>query len=136
MAGFRRNGEEEIQGYILEPEYTEEELRMMDVAGAAGGEGDARGNAEDNNVVVNDRIGHTDWCQCDVCVIMPTQKESLCCNEDSANVVDKLYDHAMECITTHETFRSICLTPAVLEMLMYWLREIRGYGQQREWQNR
>ena len=59
---------------------------------------------------------------------MATVKECLCCGEESANLLEKLHEDNMECISQHPDFESVCLTPRVLEVLMHCLREVRGYG--------
>ena len=83
-----------------------------------------------------DRLGNNLWCTCDNCVAMPTVKECLCCNEEPAELLDKLHEYYMECVIQHPDFRAVCLTDAVLEILMHCLREVRGYGADLQWENR
>ncbi len=120
-------------GFNYEPEYTEEELEQMVERGGERRD-DAGDEQEDDGR--ERRLGNTTWCQCDQCTAMPTEKESLCCAEEDANLLQKLHDGFMECITEHPDFTSICLTPPVLEVMMHCLREVRGYGQVLQWENR
>ncbi|KAL2088616.1 hypothetical protein ACEWY4_015515 [Coilia grayii] len=52
-------------------------------------------------------------CQCELCVAMPTQDESICCREQK--VVHKIPD-TVKCITSHENFSAVCLNEDVLEV--------------------
>ena len=69
------------------------------------------------------------WCQCDTCSIMPLVKECLCCTEESANLLQKLYEGNRECITRHTDFLIICLNKTVLEVLIHCLTSSDGAEQ-------
>ncbi|KAH7933132.1 hypothetical protein HPB49_026372 [Dermacentor silvarum] len=58
-------------------------------------------------------------CDCGLCERMPTPLEQVCCR-DVAQVVEESPDG---CITQHEEFRSVCLSPAVLGALYWELQE-------------
>ncbi|KAH7979916.1 hypothetical protein HPB49_019755 [Dermacentor silvarum] len=58
-------------------------------------------------------------CDCGLCERMPTPHEQVCCR-DVAQVVEESPDG---CITQHEEFRSVCLSPAVLGALYWELQE-------------
>ena len=81
----------------------------------------AESDADEPEENMADQLDNLGWCQCELCSIMPTVKECLCCNEDAANVVNKLYEENMECVSEHVDFPVICLNKVVLEMLMYCL---------------
>ena len=73
------------------------------------------GNADDDaEEEMGAQIGNVLWCQCENCVAMSTVKECLLCNEDSANLLEKLYEGNMECVTDHPDFVAVCLTATVL----------------------
>ena len=55
----------------------------------------------------------------------PTPKMCQCCAEHKA-LNDKMDGH--ECITEHPDFNPICLTPAVLHIVVNSMEEVRGYG--------
>lgn len=58
--------------YLLEPEYTEEEIRQMDENAAATHTSQASGRRRSNE---------TWWCTCGKCQPLPTEKESQCCHD-------------------------------------------------------
>ena len=123
----------QLEPYQLEPEYTDDELQELGLLEPE--------LAENNNVEMrrqdpDQRLGNTRWCQCDGCSTMPTVVESLCCTEETANLLQKLHEGYIDCIIDHEDFESVCLNMAVLEMLMHCLREVRGYGRQMDWENK
>ena len=91
-----------IEGYQLEPEYTEAELQQIeDVA-----------NARRQEIKQNPRKNNTNWCLCTNCVSLPLPSECLCCHEFS------LFEGNLEsgaCITDNADFRLICLNRVVLQ---------------------
>ena len=125
--------EMELESYQFEPEWSDDELEqcMDEGEGKNVAEPVAELNQEDDRLA-----GIQSWCQCDFCSVMPAVKECLCCMEDSANLVDKLYLEYIECITKHSDFETICLNKAVLEVLMCCLRDVCGYGGQLDWNTR
>ncbi|CAG2231618.1 PPIP5K [Mytilus edulis] len=58
-------------GYILEPEYTEEELQQIE----------AEENSRQQDIINNPRKFDTNWCSCTNCIVMPLPAESFCCHE-------------------------------------------------------
>ena len=40
-------------------------------------------DSESENEEANDRLESTFWCSCERCEIMPTQKECVCCREQT-----------------------------------------------------
>ena len=65
-----------IQPYQLEPEYSSEEIEEQ---GSDSEEEDEIGNLESPSG--ESRRTNTSWCLCDPCVLMPTEKECVCCKE-------------------------------------------------------
>ncbi|XP_072032762.1 uncharacterized protein [Amphiura filiformis] len=67
------------------------------------------------------------WCDCNNCDVPqnPTRQMCECCHEHTA-LDEKLEDY--NCITEHPDFAPVCLTPAVLHMVVNSLKEVRGYG--------
>ena len=89
-------------GYILELEYTEEELQQIE----------AEENSRQQDIINNPRKVDTNWCSCTNCIVMPLPAECFCCHEFT------LFDQKMklgECVTENTDFRIVCLNPVVLE---------------------
>ncbi|KAG9479960.1 kelch-like protein 2 isoform X2 [Eleutherodactylus coqui] len=61
---------------------------------------------------VNDRKGHTRWCQCTNCIPLPTKEESICCHE--VGNLRRYIIRNVKCITLEESFRDECLDEALL----------------------
>ncbi|KAM4051561.1 kelch-like protein 2 isoform 3-T3 [Anomaloglossus baeobatrachus] len=62
--------------------------------------------------VMNDRKGHTQWCQCANCISLPTKEESVCCHE-VANLM-RYINREVKCVTQEESFRDECLDEVLL----------------------
>ncbi|XP_069585065.1 uncharacterized protein [Ranitomeya imitator] len=60
---------------------------------------------EFNTDTEENRIGKNDWCHCGNCVPMPTNIESICCQEIQ-NAEQYMLDFS--CITLHEFFHTFC----------------------------
>ncbi|XP_063447171.1 uncharacterized protein LOC134726687 [Mytilus trossulus] len=89
-------------GYILEPEYTEEELQQIE----------AEETSRQQDIINNPRKFDTNWCSCKNCIVMPLPAECFCCHEFT------LLEENMnlgECVTENTDFRIVCLNPVVLE---------------------
>ena len=78
------------------------------------------------------RQGTTNWCLCEKCGPMPTDKESLCCQELSA------LDHRLQqeevdlsCITLDQRFFWGCLDSELLEVAMLSMADLRAERLQR-----
>ncbi|XP_056014380.1 P2X purinoceptor 7-like [Ostrea edulis] len=73
------------------------------------------------------RLDNTDWCTCGYCVLMPTQRESICCCEiDRVNSKKDSSDRKLSCITQHPGFSLVCLDVYVLETAYYQYRSQYG----------
>ncbi|XP_030228667.1 uncharacterized protein LOC115555775 [Gadus morhua] len=93
-----------IQGYLHEPEYSEEELRRIEEEAAAAAAEQALPVAEEP-----DRAGVNWWCTCLLCSPMETHKESLCCSESQRCqfLRDEMAESGEEgavCVTSHPGF--------------------------------
>ncbi|XP_072017743.1 uncharacterized protein [Amphiura filiformis] len=88
------------------------------------------------------RLNSTSWCNCGHCLYVPnnaTLRMCVCCQEQQEEfegLRDKLDHRDYSCITSHEDFRAICLTDAVLEMMAAFMRDRRGYDMNQEWSHR
>ena len=93
------------QGYLFEPEYTDEQLQRRDEEEAAAAAG----------VDEEERVGNDSWCLCTNCVPMETEPESLCCHEfhRAQFLLDELLDERDVrgepagqpiCVTLHNSF--------------------------------
>lgn len=77
----------------FEPKFSKNELRRM----------------EEENQAVNissERMHSLNWCKCSGCVLMPTEKECVCCWENQNISVIRCEN---SCITTHDSFEQIIL---------------------------
>ena len=69
------------------------------------------------------------WCSCQLCRIMPTVKECLCCKE--MNIL-KLFIGGpcpLQCITLNEDFMPVCLNRAVLWAVYATIAEMKRRGE-------
>ncbi|KAH7946964.1 hypothetical protein HPB52_006439 [Rhipicephalus sanguineus] len=62
-------------------------------------------------------------CDCGLCGPTPTALEQVCCRD----ILEVVRGSPDGCITTHEEFRSMCLSSAVLRAL-YWELQENGVG--------
>lgn len=113
------------RGYRFGPEYTEEELRQMEMEMEARATEAPKAPAEAVR-----RITGSWWCACGECRQMPTEEESVCCTEwdlvvtagmASLNVSVDETDVSPVCITENEV-RQLINKP-VLEMF-FWVPKI------------
>ncbi|XP_065900520.1 P2X purinoceptor 7-like isoform X1 [Dysidea avara] len=69
-----------------------------------------------------DRVGNIDWCRCGHCIVMATQRESICCKEieqiNSLLEGDGLAVRPV-CISEHADFSNVCLCRAVLMVTLH-----------------
>ena len=126
-------------GYLLEPEWTEEELlqrQQLPVADVA-----VEDRQPDRHEILVQRmrgdISVEDWCGCDSCNIPQnaTNRMCVCCNEQDW-LDEKLREHNVNCITKHPSFEPVCLVGDVLQIAVLNMREVRGYGAELEWNNK
>ena len=71
-------------------------------------------------------------CTCGKCVVMPTARECICCEEIN-QVVTVKNEETVQCITDHPGFRPICLDMHVLRVAYYQYRQ--QYGERPEQAN-
>ena len=69
------------QGYMFEPEYSEEQLRRRDEEEAAAAAAVAARQAAGGAPAEDQRVGSDFWCLCTNCMPMDTEEQSLCCHE-------------------------------------------------------
>jgi len=113
--------------YLFEPEYTDEELQVLD-AERARREAESSEAAEQQGAEGRWRSGE-DWrCSCGACQPMPTEVKSFCCTEWDLvlPLLGRLEiyhhhhhhhqekNHHRECITRSENFAAIT-NPGVIE---------------------
>lgn len=100
--------------YLYEPQYSDEQLRMMEEQEAVGAasaaeEQDLLGGQEEEPGQT--RAGADWWCQCSRCTPMETDRESYCCREFQRChfLLDEIAESADEtaplaCVTEHPSF--------------------------------
>ncbi|XP_073464418.1 polycomb complex protein BMI-1-like isoform X2 [Aquarana catesbeiana] len=71
----------------------------------------------------DDRIGKTEWCQCECCIAMPTQVESVCCRE--IEEVQGCIPEGKKCIIEADMFRSQIATEEHVR-LMFTMLHLEG----------
>ena len=72
------------------------------------------------------RIGNTDWCTCQNCGLMPTVKESVCCQEMTLDHKLHLENEDLSCILKHPRFGWICLDSEALEVAMLSMADLKA----------
>ena len=76
-----------------------------------------------------DRCLSLTWSSCQLCSIMPTVKECLCCKE--MNILKPLIGGPcpLQCITLSEDFMPVCLNRAVLWAVYATIAEMKQRGE-------
>ena len=105
------------QGYLFEPEYTEEQLRQRDEDEAAVAAADAARQAAivAGAEAEEQSVGNDSWCLCTNCMPMETERDLLCCHEfpRAQFLLDELLDERDAaggapgqpiCVTVHDSF--------------------------------
>ena len=130
-------------GYLLEPEWNEDELRQLPVPPVV-----VRPVVPDRRAILTDRLNGVvpveEWCECQRCSIPHNASFRMmeCCREQQFDRLRERLGEAEEaegegcCVTLHPTFEAVCLTADVLEIAVLNMREVRGYGANLEWTNR
>ena len=65
-------------------------------------------------------LGHR--CKCGCCIVMSTQRESVCCHEiEQINTLleDPHLEMRPSCVTQHADFNNVCLCRTVLTVSLY-----------------
>ncbi|XP_033725101.1 uncharacterized protein LOC117315071 [Pecten maximus] len=77
----------------------------------------------DPQPATEDRLGSTDWCQCENCHEMPTATECICCAEilQIQHIRGEIPD--LKCITQHPGFAPVCLNVFVLRTAYHAFRQ-------------
>lgn len=116
--------------YDFEPTFTEEELQQqafivdevelesdvdLSLLGRLGRESRRRSSS-------------TSWCTCGNCVVMPSEKECLCCHEVAK--LAWLIQESGTCVTSHQDFQNVCLNQAVLRAAHIMRRDVLGHDGQ------
>lgn len=92
-------------GYVGEPEYTDEQVKSMKFSSESS-------SSSDEDEPNSSRLENLYWCKCHHCTVMPTFVECKCCQEVSGLLQEKL---ANGCVTKHKDFELLCLNKTVLE---------------------
>ena len=74
---------DDVRGYRFEPEYTEEELKIMKTTGNNQTTTTTDSASATSATAMVDRAQDVErsWCTCGPCPVMPTNVESICCHE-------------------------------------------------------
>jgi hypothetical protein len=97
----------ESEGYLFEPVFTEEEITEIEEA------------ENESSAVSQSRAYNTNWCTCNMCSVMPDDKQSICCNENDEILKKK--NNNLQCIRVHEAFERTILNQEALNVLRYML---------------
>lgn len=106
--------------YECEPEYTEEELRVISEKEICETSCESSEDELDSS-----RLENLHWCRCRCCVIglTMTLEECKCCKE--FNILSEKLE-TLKCITDHPDFETLILSPAVLELSFIRHRRYQG----------
>ena len=74
---------------------------------------DSESDFDDDHASFMDILGHTSWCSCAKCTLMPRVVECFCCKEIET-VCERLEGSDSACITEVEQFKVVCLDKDVL----------------------
>ena len=66
-------------------------------------------------------------CECGVCKPIPEVVECVCCKESAQEVVNKMEDYEVNCITQHPGFNSVCPDVHVLQTAYFGYRQDHGH---------
>ncbi len=101
---------ENCEGYINEPEYTEKEMKSLGLFKESSEDSSSSSSSDDDS-----RLENLHWCSCTRCVITFTMKreECICCCEYQDLLGKKMDD--LKCITLNKEFHTLCLNKTVLE---------------------
>ncbi|KAL9976758.1 hypothetical protein ACROYT_G014087 [Oculina patagonica] len=118
--------------YQFEPEHSSSDEIEEEISEAEEEEEEIVRSAPSNAVR---RTANTSWCACDVCELMPTEKECVCCKE--LKFLSKVVKD-LSCVTKHSNFEAVCLNRDVLWTALVSLhdRESAGLPDKQEVPNR
>nr|XP_055062721.1 uncharacterized protein LOC129445787 [Misgurnus anguillicaudatus] len=131
------------KGYLYEPEYTDDELRQMDLERTERERMDReveQVEAGATAAAVRHRVADKWWCTCFKCELMQTEVESYCCHEFDL-IMPQIQDLSIDedasvsasvCITNHKDFPAI-LNAGVLQTFFHipkinWKKRPRPAG--------
>ena len=118
---------ERVEGYLHHPILVNANSQQSSIPQISSDESDSEN--EEN------RIGNTDWCQCDNCSIsFQTAKECTCCQEwpgqkshDPDVILDLIHECPSDCILSHKDFNDIILKRSVLRVAFAAIH-VQKYG--------
>ena len=70
------------------------------------------------------RLGNTSWCSCVKCVPMQRAIECTCCRE--LPEVEERFEESGSCVTSLESFTTVCLDKDVLYTALVTMHTVRG----------
>lgn len=143
MADFVREDEDDFFGtdedpqpYLFKPEYTEEELHVLEAEHARREAETVEQPGAEGRV----RIGMDWWCRCGACQPMPTENECFCCTEwelvrpsmGRLDISGEEDSTQRDCVTTNDAFPAL-VNPAVVETFFHlpkinWKKRPRPSG--------
>lgn len=130
-------------GYDFEPIIAAGEDDSTDNNSASGSEdtdslnGVELEDSDDGDLDPQQRLGNTNWCDCQNCGQMHTAIESVCCKEMNAvqyklNQLDQgIEEQDHPCITMTQRFHWICVDSDALEVAMLSMADVRAENVQR-----
>jgi len=112
--------------YAFEPLVLASQLSAVtddSVSNHSSGESEAS-EQSDTRQDAEDRLHNTAWCKCGHCQVMPTQTESVCCQEMSS-ITYKLSQNAC-CITETTSFQNVVVNQEVLDITLLMMSDVRA----------
>jgi len=93
--------------------------------GSSEGTDEESDDSDGSQASFTERLGNTSWCSCAKCTPMPRAVECYCCRE-VAEVEERLEETDCACITTLESFQTVCLDKDVLYTSLVTMHTVRG----------
>lgn len=116
-----------FQPYMYEPERV--------VSNTSSSNEDSSTSGSDSEDIVANRIGNTEWCDCQNCKKETREIDCLCCQEVAALNL-KFDNSSIACILDSQEFSTLCLNEYVLKNVLTGLHVSRGDYLENECTNR
>ena len=88
---------------------------------------DSESESEARDSEATEPEGHRLWCRCGNCIVMPTVRECVCCQEVAAiQYRIPTESESLTCITRNPSFTTVVLDREVLDVTLLLLKDLRA----------